>query len=488
MTIGQGELSQHLTRRTLLGGAGVGIGAMALASLLAESSSANASEPARVGGLDQLPHFAPKAKRVIFLFQSGAPSQVDLLDHKPKLEKLRGTDLPPSVMGEQRLTTMTAGQKQYKVLPSRAPFRQRGESGLWISDLLPHTAKIADDICLVKSLHTDAINHAPAVTFFLTGSEMPGRPSMGAWLSYGLGSESADLPAFVAMTSTDREGSCGQLFYEYYWGSGFLPTRHQGVKFRSGGDPVLYLSNPPGLSREVRRGLLDDLADLNQLRHAEVGDPEILTRISQYEMAYRMQASVPELTDIASESKPVLEAYGPDVQRRGSFAYNCLIARRLAERGVRFIQLMHSGWDQHRNLPTQLAQQCKDTDQPSAALVADLKQRGLLDDTLVIWGGEFGRTVFCQGDMNNAKVHGRDHHPRNFAMWFAGGGMRPGHSYGSSDDFSYNVADQPVSLHDLQATILHLLGIDHERLTYRFQGRDFRLTDVHGQVVKGMLG
>jgi hypothetical protein len=473
---------QMTTRRHFFGRSSVGIGAAALASLL-DPTPGRSQQP---GGLAGIPHFAPKAKRVIYLFQNGAPTQVDLFDPKPGLEKHRGTDLPASVQGGQRLTTMTQGKSQ-KVLPSIAPFKQHGESGQWISDLLPHTASIADEICIIRSMHTEAINHAPAITFFLTGSEMPGRPSIGSWLSYGLGSENQELPTFCVMTSRDKGATCGQIFYEWYWGSGFVPTRHQGVKFRGSGDPVLYLSNPKGLDRSLRAGLLEDLAELNRLKYQQVGDPEIITRIAQYEMAYKMQASVPELTDLSTEPQHVLDAYGPDVTRRGSFAHNCLLARRLAEKGVRFVQLMHAGWDQHQNLPTQLALQCQDTDQPSAALVKDLKARGLLDETLVIWGGEFGRTVFCQGDMNNEKVHGRDHHPRNFCIWMAGGGIKGGFNYGASDDFSYNVAENPFHVHDLQATMLHLLGIDHERLTYRFQGRDFRLTDVHGNVVKDVL-
>ncbi len=480
-----------MTRRTLMGRGAVGIGSAALATLLANEgnnvAAATGRAPSDAGGLLGSPHFAPKAKRVIYLLQNGAPSQVDLLDHKPNLEKMRGQPLPDSVRKGQRLTTMTAGQKRLALLPAIAPFRQHGQSGMWLSDFLPHTASIVDDICLIKSMHTNAINHAPAITFFLTGAELPGRPSFGAWLSYGLGSVNDELPTFVAMTSVDKELSCGQIFYDWYWGSGFLPSRHQGVKFRGSGDPVLYLSDPPGFGRDMRRGMLDDLARLNAIRHQQVGDAEIVTRIAQYEMAYKMQASVPELADVNTEPQHILEMYGPDVTRRGSYAYNCLLARRLAEKGVRFIQLMHAGWDQHNNLPTQLKIQCEDTDQPSAALVKDLKQRGLLEDTLVVWGAEFGRTVFCQGDMNNRTKHGRDHHPRNFAIWMAGGGIKGGMVYGESDDFSYNVADKPVSAHDWAATVLHQLGIDHERLTYRYQGRDFRLTDVHGQVVKDIL-
>jgi len=478
------ERQLAVTRRELLLRGGVGIGSVALATLLAGDQGPAAS--ASGVGLAGLPHFAPRAKRVIYLMQSGAPSHVDLFDYKPQLEKWRGKQLPSSVQMGQRLTTMTQGKPQ-PVLPGISPFRQHGECGRWICDFLPHTASIVDEACFIKSLHTEAINHAPAVTLFLTGGQEPGRPSFGAWLSYGLGSANDNLPTFCAMTSRDREASCGQLFYDYYWGSGFLPSQYQGVKFRSQGDPVLYLSTPPGVGRPVRRGLLDDLAKLNEMRYQQVGDPEIRTRISQYEMAYRMQTSVPELADLSTEPQHVLDLYGPDVTRRGSFAYNCLLARRLAEKGVRFVQLMHAGWDQHNNLPTQLEIQCRDTDQPSAGLVQDLKQRGLLEDTLVIWGGEFGRTVFGQGDITNPQKHGRDHHGRCFTIWMAGGGVRAGTSYGQTDDFGYNIATDPVHVHDWQATAMHLLGIDHERLTFKFQGRHYRLTDVHGHVVKGVV-
>ena len=470
--------NQTITRRHFFGKSSVGIGTAALASLLNNGTSG-----AELPGIS---HFAPKAKRVIYLFQNGAPTHVDLFDHKPDMQQYRGSDLPDSIQKGQRLTTMTQG-KERKVLPTPWKFRPYGECGTYMSELVPHMGSIADDICLVRSMYSEAINHAPAITFLLTGSEMPGRPSMGAWLSYGLGSDNQDLPTFCAMTSRDKEASCGQIFYEWYWGAGFLPTHHQGVKFRGTGDPVLYLSNPKGIDRDLRKKLLGQLSKFNQIKQKEVGDPEILTRISQYEMAYRMQASVPELADISTESQHILDMYGPDVTRRGSFAQNCLLARRLAEKGVRFIQLMHAGWDQHNNLPTQLAVQARDTDQPAAGLVKDLKQRGLLEDTLVIWGGEFGRTPFAQGDMNNQKQHGRDHHPYCFSLWMAGGGIKGGSTYGKSDDFCYNVAENGVHVHDLQATILHLLGINHERLTYRFQGREFRLTDVHGDVIKPIL-
>jgi hypothetical protein len=475
-----------LTRRQFFGRSALGVGTAALAALLHQDLHAAGTATA-AGGLPGLPHFAPKAKRVIYLFQNGAPSHVDLFDYKPQLTAWRGKQIPPEIQGGRRLSTMTSGQTARPLLPEITKFARHGQSGAWVSDFLPHTASIADELCFVKSMHTEQINHAPAITFFLTGAEQAGRPSMGAWLTYGLGSLTRDLPAFVVMTSRDQEASCGQIFYDFYWGSGFLPTKFQGVKFRGSGDPVLYLSNPDGMSRAVRRTVLDDLAKMNELTLREFGDPEIATRIAQYEMAYRMQTSVPELGDLSKEPQPVLDMYGPDVKRPGSFAYNCLMARRLAERGVRFIQLMHAGWDQHRNLNTQLKIQCRDTDAPSAALVKDLKQRGLLDDTLVIWGGEFGRTPFLQGNIDDVKAWGRDHHPYAFTLWMAGGGIRPGITYGESDEFGHNVAKDPVHVHDFQATVLHLLGIDHTRLTYRFQGRDFRLTDVHGKVVKDLV-
>jgi hypothetical protein len=470
-----------INRRHFFGKMATGIGSAALASLLGKDLLAQ--DPAA----GAVPHFKPKAKRIIYLFQNGAPTHVDLFDHKPKLTEMMGQEIPASVYGNQRLTTMTAGQKNKKLLPGITGFKRVGPSGAWVCDFLPHTQKIADDVCFVKSMYTEAINHAPAITFFLSGAEMPGRPSLGAWLSYGLGSDTQDLPSFVVMTSRDKEASCGQIFYDYYWGSGFLPSRFQGVQFRGSGDPVLYLSNPDGMDRETRRGLLDDLAALNDLKYRQSGDPEIQTRIAQYELAYRMQTSVPDLTDLSTEPKHILDLYGPDVKRRGSFAYNCLLARRLVERGTRFVQLMHAGWDQHRNLTTQLEIQCRDTDQPSAALVMDLKQRGLLEDTLVIWGGEFGRTVFAQGDFNDRKNIGRDHHPRCFTIWMAGGGVKPGFTFGETDEFGYNVAKDPVHVHDFQATILHLLGIEHTKLTFKYQGRNFRLTDVHGKIVKEIL-
>jgi hypothetical protein len=474
-----------LTRRQLFGRTAMGLGSAALETLLEKDGQA--AENRRIGGLPNLPHFAPKAKRVIYLLQNGAPTHVDLYDYKPMLAQWRGREIPASVLGGRRFSTMTSGQTSKPALPNITRFARHGQSGAWVSDFLPNIAGIADDLCFIKSMHTTQINHAPAITFFLTGGEQPGRPSMGAWLSYGLGSDTQDLPAFVVMTSRDKEASCGQIFYDFYWGSGFLPTRFQGVKFRGSGDPVLYLSNPDGMSRQVRREILDDLAQLNNIALREFGDPEIATRVAQYEMAYRMQMSVPDLTNFADEPVWVLNRYGPDVRRQGSFAYNCLLARRLAERGVRFIQLMHAGWDQHRNLTYQLRTQCTDTDAPSAALVRDLKERGMLDETLVIWGGEFGRTPFLQGDIADTRNWGRDHHPYVFTIWMAGGGIKPGITYGASDDFGFDAVVDPVHVHDFQATILHLLGIDHERLTYRFQGRNYRLTDVAGHVVRGIL-
>ena len=470
-----------LTRRHFFHRAAAGIGTAALASLLNPQLSSSQAAAARGGVLGQ-PHFTPKAKRVIYLFQSGAPSQMDLYDYKPMLAGLRATELPDSVRMGQRLTGMTAGQESFPVAPSIFRFRQYGQSGAWISELLPHTARVADELCFVKSLHTEAINHDPAITFFQTGAQLAGRPSMGAWLSYGLGSENSDLPAFIAMVS----GSGGQPLYDRLWGSGFLPTRYQGIKFRSVGDPVLFLSNPPGIGDSTRRRILDDLARLNRLKYEQYQDPEIATRIAQYELAYRMQTSVPELTDVSDEPKHTFDLYGEEAKKPGTYAFNCLLARRLAERGVRFIQLFHRGWDQHANLPKDLAKQCRDTDRASAALVADLKQRGLLNETLVVWGGEFGRTVYCQGKLTKDD-YGRDHHPRCFTIWLAGGGIKPGVSYGRTDDYCYNIVENPVHVHDLHATMLYCLGIDHEKLTFRFQGRDYRLTDVSGRIVSEIL-
>jgi len=480
-----------LTRRHFFGLGSSGIGTAALATLLNRDLGAavlgrSPSSADRSRGLPGYPHFAPTAKRVIYLFQSGAPSQMELFDYKPGLQDLRGTELPDSIRKGQRLTGMTATQSSFPVAPTLFKFSRHGQSGAWVSELMPHTAGIADDISFVKSMHTEAINHDPAVTFFQTGAQLAGRPSIGSWISYGLGSDTEDLPSFVVMVSMGTGAPGGQPLYDRLWGSGFLPTRYQGVKFRSVGDPVLYLSNPPGLQRSGRRRFLDDLARLNQLKAEEYQDPEINTRISQYEMAYRMQASVPELTDLSGEPERIFELYGPESRKPGTFAANCLLARRLAERGVRFIQLFHRGWDQHTRLPEQIRGQCYDTDQPSAALVKDLKERGLLEDTLIIWGGEFGRTVYSQGRLTEDD-YGRDHHPRCFTIWLSGGGVRPGIVHGETDDFSYNITRDPVHVHDLQATILHCLGIDHTRLTYKYQGRDFRLTDVHGNLVKPIL-
>ena len=463
-----------MTRRLFLGRGATGVGTAALATLLAEGVSA---APA-------FPQTRPRARRVIYLCQSGAPSQLDLFDYKPQLKPHFDKELPDSIRRGQRLTTMTSGQTRFPVAPSIFKFRRHGRSGAWVSELLPHTAGIVDDLCFVRSMYTEAINHDPAITLLQTGSQQAGRPSLGSWLSYGLGSENRDLPAFVAMTSWSLKG--GQPLYDRLWGCGFLPTRHQGVRFRAVGDPVLFLSNPPGIDRGLRRRILDDVARLNRIKRDAFEDPEIETRMTQYELAFRMQASVPELTDFRDEPKHVLDSYGPDVSRRGSFAANCLLARRLSERGVRFIQLFHRGWDQHQKLPNDIRALCAATDQPTAALVADLKQRGLLDETLVVWGGEFGRTVYSQGELT-ASNYGRDHHPRCFTIWMAGGGVRAGTTYGATDDFSYNIAENPVHVHDLNATLLALLGIDHLRLTFKFQGRHHRLTDVHGEVVESLL-
>jgi uncharacterized protein DUF1501 len=464
-----------LTRRYFFSRFGLGLGTAALATLLKQNGYAQT----------QLPHFTPKAKRVIYLYQAGGPSQLELFDPKPALEKMRGQDLPESIRMGQRLTGMTAHQSSLPTAPSFYKFAQHGKSGAWLSELLPHTAKVADHLCFIKSMHTEQINHDPAITFSLTGFQLAGRPSLGSWVSYGLGSENKDLPAFIVMVSVGRTGG-DQPLYDRLWGSGFLPSQYQGVKFHNGPDPVLYLSNPPGIDQQVRRQFLDDLGELNRINAQEFGDPEILSRVAQYEMAYRMQTSVPDLTDLSKEPEKTFERYGPDARKPGTFASNCILARRLLERGVRFVQLFHRGWDQHGDLPKNIAKQCLDTDQPSAALIMDLEDRGLLDDTLVIWGGEFGRTVYSQGKLS-AENYGRDHHPRCFTVWLAGGGVKPGISIGETDDFSYNITRDPVHVHDLNATILHCLGIDHKRLTFKFQGRDFRLTDVHGNVVMQIL-
>lgn len=468
---------QSQTRRHFLSKSAGGLGGVALGSLLGNQLSAKTETL----GSSSFPTHAPKAKRVIYLFQSGGPSQMDLFDYKPHLNKVHGQEVPDSVFNGQRLTGMTAGQASFPAARSIFDFKQHGQSGAWISELMPNLAKVADDICFVKSLYTEAINHDPAITFLLTGFQIAGRPCMGAWLSYGLGNENENLPSFVAMLSGG-----GQPLYDRLWGPGFLPSKHQGVRFRSGKDPVLYLNNPAGISNDLRRKTLDDISALNRLRLGEVGDPEIETRIAQYEMAYRMQSSVPDLTDLSDEPQSTFDLYGEDAKKPGTYAYNVLMARRLAERGTRFVQVFHRGWDQHGGLPGGLGKQCKNTDQASAALIQDLKLRGLLEDTLVIWGGEFGRTVYCQGDLS-PKNYGRDHHPRCFTVWMAGGGIKPGITYGATDDYSYNVIEKPVSVHDFHATIMHLLGVDHEKLTYKFQGRHFRLTDVHGHIVKDIL-
>ena len=480
-----------ITRRTLLESSAYGLGGAALAWMLQRDGlAATPSAPqsgAASAGLPGLPHHAPKAKRVIYLFQNGGPSHVELFDYKPKLRELHGKVLPDEYVSGRRFSSMTGNASGKLVLGNIEPFQQRGKSGAWVSDLMPYTGAMADELCFVKGMQTDAVNHAPAISFLLSGGQLPGRPTIGSWLSYGLGSANEDLPSYVVMTSVSKGTSCGQIFYDFYWGSGFLPTRYQGVKFRGSNDPVLYLSNPEGLSRPVRREMLDDIRAANELKLQTARDPEIATRIAQYEMGYRMQASVPELTDLSDEPQAVLDRYGPQVWEPGTFAHNCLMARRMVERGVRFVQLMHAGWDQHSSLTTELYTQCRDTDQPSAALVADLKERGLLDDTLVIWGGEFGRTPFIKGSLDNRARWGRDHHPYAFTVWMAGGGVKPGISYGESDDLAVNAVKDPVHVHDLQATILHLMGVHHEKLTYRFQGRQFRLTDVHGSVVRNIL-
>lgn len=462
-----------MNRRLFLRNSAAALSSTALGSLLANSSSVNV-------------HHLPKAKRVIYLFQSGAPSQMDLFDPKPQMAAQRGKDLPESIRKGQRLTTMTSGQKAFPVAPSMFKFSQHGKGGIWLSDLWKHLPSVADELCVVRSMYTEAINHDPAITFCQTGSQLAGRPSIGSWLSYGLGSANADLPAYVVMTSFGTGRPDDQPLYDRLWSSGFLPTQHQGVKFRNKGDPVLYLSNPSGVTRELRRGMLDELAALNQRDHTAFGDPETMTRIAQYEMAFRMQTSVPDLVDISKEPEHVLEMYGPDVRKPGTYAANCLLARRLAERDVRCIQLFHMGWDHHGGLPKAIQGQINDTDQATTALIKDLKQRGLLDDTLIVWGGEFGRTIYSQGALTETN-YGRDHHPRCFSIFMAGAGVKKGTTLGETDDFCYNIVKDPVHVHDLNTTIMHLLGVDHERLTYRFQGRDYRLTDIHGKLVKQVL-
>jgi hypothetical protein len=473
-----------LTRRHFFRRGALGLGTAALASL---APSLAAAEAKRIGGLPELPHFAPKAKRAIYLFMSEGPSQMDMWDYKPKMAELFDKDLPKSVVGGQRLTTMTSGQARFPVAPSKYKFARHGKNGTWVSELLPWTAKIVDELAVVKTVWTEAINHDPAVTYICTGQQQPGRPSLGAWLSYGLGTMNENLPAFVVMTPSWTGRKEAQALFSRLWGAGLLPSKHQGIALRSGGEPILFLGNPPGVDPATRRRMLDGLAKLNQKEFDAVADPETQARIAQYEMAFRMQTSVPELVNLAQESPKTLERYGPDVHKPGTFAASCLLARRLVERGVRFVQLFHRGWDQHFNLTTDLPNQCKDVDQACYALITDLKQRGLLDDTLVVWGGEFGRTIYCQGKLTRDN-YGRDHHPRCFTVWMAGGGVKPGVVYGETDDFSYNVVENPVHIHDMNATILHCLGIDHKRLSFKFQGLDVRLTGVEEHApVKAIL-
>lgn len=476
---------KNYSRRTFLSRTSLGMGAAALASIVNPASlfASPAVDPEHVGALGGL-HFPARVKRVIYLFQSGGPSHLELYDYKEELVKRHKEELPESIRGEQRLTGMTAGQRSWPLAKPHYAFNQHGQSGAWVSELLPNIAGIADKACFIKSMHTEAINHDPAITFFQTGSQHRGRPSIGSWISYGLGSENENLPAFCVLLSEGRRG--GQPLYAHLWGSGFMESRHQGIQFRSGKDPVLYLSNPPGMKDADRKRQLSYLKQLQELQYKEVEDPEIQSKIAQYEMAYRMQTSVPETMDLTGEPDYIFDMYGEDSRTPGTFAANCLLARRLAEKGVKFIQLYHQGWDQHGNLPKDIAVMAKSVDQPSAALVNDLAQRGMLEDTLVIWGGEFGRTNYSQGQLTDESF-GRDHHPSCFSIWMAGGGIKPGITYGKTDDFGYNVVEDPVHVHDFQATLMHLLGIDHEKFTYKFQGRRFRLTDVHGKVVKGIL-
>ena len=484
------ELLLAHTRRQFFRAAGLSAGSIALASLSREALGAPTKptgtrvHPALAG----LPHHAPKAKRLIYLHMNGAPSQIDMWDYKPQLDAHFDKDLPDSVRRGQRITTMTSGQARLPVAPSMFKFTQHGKSGTWVSELLPHTAKLADELAVIRSVHTDAINHDPACTFVMTGSEQPGRASLGSWLSYGLGSENNDLPSFVVLTPSWSSGAAAQALFTRMWQSGFLPTRHNGVALRSGADPVLYIQNPPGVAADNRRAMLDGLGKLNALNHDRFGDPETATRIAQYEMAFRMQTSVPDLVDLKQEPKHILERYGPEVSKPGSFAHSALLARRLAERDVRVVQILHRGWDQHGNLPKDIKAQCNDTDQPIAALLTDLKERGLLKDTLVVWGGEFGRTVYSQGTLKRDQ-YGRDHHPRNFCMWLAGGGVKGGTVYGETDDFSYNVVKDPVHLNDLNATLLHLMGVQHLKLTFKHLGVDMRLSGLEreAEIVRGVL-
>ncbi len=475
-------IADTLNRRSFLWKTSLGLGSLALGSLLIPQRIWSAPAPDDRAGL--APHRPPKAKRVVYLFQSGGPSQLEMFDYKPMLAKMHGQDLPESVRKGQRLTSMSAQQSSLPLVKSPYAFAQHGKSGAWVSELLPYTSRVVDELCFIKSMYTEQINHDPALTFFQTGNQLAGRPSIGAWVSYGLGSANENLPAFIVLVS--KNAPPDQPLYARLWGNGFLPSKHQGVQFRSGADPVLYLNNPEGYAGTDRRAMLDALNELNQVQADRFGDPEIANRIAQYEMAFRMQTSVPDVTDLSDEPDWVFDLYGPDAREPGTFAANCLMARRLLERDVKFVQLYHQGWDQHGNLPAGLTKQCKATDQASAALVMDLKQRGLLDDTVVVWGGEFGRTNYSQGKLTKDN-YGRDHHPRCFTMWMAGGGVKPGVTYGETDEFGYNIASKPVHVHDFQATLLHLLGVDHEKLTYEFQGRRFRLTDVEGKLVRGIL-
>lgn len=469
--------SNRLNRRTFLGQSAGGLGALSLSTLLHQTGWAATRTQ------NSLPHFAPKAKRVIYLFQSGAPSQIETFDHKPILHQRHGQELPESIRQGQRLTGMTAGQSSFPMVGSQFPFSRHGQSGTWFSSLLPHTAKVADDICVINSMHTDAINHDPAATLIQTGSQFPGRPAIGSWIDYGLGTDNENLPAFIVLITKERYG---QPLYARLWGNGFLPSKHQGVQFRSGKDSVLYLNNPPGVDFKDRRDQLDILHQLQERQSLRFNDPEIQTRIAQYEMAFRMQTSVPEITDTSAEPDHVFDLYGEASRDSGTFAANCLLARRMAEKGVKFIQLYHRGWDQHDDLPAGIKRQCKDTDQASAALITDLKQRGMLEETLVVWGGEFGRTNYSQGELTQTN-YGRDHHPKCFSIWMAGGGIQGGMTYGRTDDFSYNIVENSVHIHDFQATLMHLMGINHEQFTFKVQGRRFRLTDVHGHVLHDLM-
>ena len=485
MNCNEDHHNKKYTRRDFLTRTSLGMGALTLGGLMGPSPVLGKDLISQMvhGNGSGIPHFVPKAKRVIYLFQSGAPSQLDLFDHKPLLNKMNGKETPESVLGNQRLTGMTAGQTSFPMAGSVFDFKQHGQSGAWVSELMPHTSKIVDELCFIKSMYTEAINHDPAITFLQTGSQLPGRPSIGSWLSYGLGTDNKNLPEFVVLLTKDKYG---QPLYSRLWGNGFLPSQHQGVQFRSGKDPVLYIGNPPGVTQDNRKIQLEHLKELQKLQHQDVGDPEILSRMKQYEMAFRMQTSVPEVMDVNDEPDYIFDLYGEDSKTPGTFAANCLLARKLIEKDVKFVQLYHQGWDMHGDLPNQMRIQCKDTDKATAALIQDLKQRGLLDDTLVIWGGEFGRTNYSQG-LLTPESFGRDHHPRCFTLFMAGAGIKKGITLGATDEFGYNITENPVHVHDFQATLMHLLGINHEKLTFKFQGRRYRLTDVHGKVVQEIL-